>query len=188
MSIEAGARAGMVAPDDVTYAYLDARPYAPKGADWDQALERWRALPSDQEAHFDQEAHLDAGEITPMVTWGTSPAAAAPITGVVRIPPPPRPAIAKPWSRRSPIWGSHQAARFVRLPSIGSSSAPARIAGSRICGRRPRSRTAGAPWFPRWWSRALAWSRLRPKPRASTLSSGARVSSGASRVAQCASA
>jgi len=83
MSIEAGARAGMVAPDDVTYAYLDARPYAPKGADWDQALERWRALPSDQEAHFDQEAHLDAGEITPMVTWGTSPAAAAPITGVV---------------------------------------------------------------------------------------------------------
>ena len=90
MSIEAGARAGMVAPDDVTYAYLNARPYAPKGADWDQALERWRALPSDQEALFDREAHLDAGEITPMVTWGTSPAAAAPITGVV-----PDPAVAE---------------------------------------------------------------------------------------------
>jgi len=83
MSIEAGARAGMVAPDDATYHYLHGRPYAPKGADWDKALARWRTLPSDQEALFDREAQLDAGEITPMVTWGTSPAAAAPITGVV---------------------------------------------------------------------------------------------------------
>jgi 3-isopropylmalate/(R)-2-methylmalate dehydratase large subunit len=83
MSIEAGARAGMVAPDDATYQYLDGRPYAPKGADWDKALARWRTVPSDPEAVFDREAHLDAREITPMVTWGTSPAAAAPITGVV---------------------------------------------------------------------------------------------------------
>jgi 3-isopropylmalate/(R)-2-methylmalate dehydratase large subunit len=83
MSIEAGARAGMVAPDDTTYAYLNGRPYAPKGADWEQALAGWRRLPSDQEAQFDREAHLDAGEIAPMVTWGTSPEAAAPITGAV---------------------------------------------------------------------------------------------------------
>jgi 3-isopropylmalate/(R)-2-methylmalate dehydratase large subunit len=83
MSIEAGARAGMVAPDDTTYAYLHGRPYAPKGADWEQALAGWRALPSDQEAQFDREAHLDASEIAPMVTWGTSPEAAAPITGAV---------------------------------------------------------------------------------------------------------
>ena len=83
MSIEAGARAGMVAPDEATYQYLAGRPYAPKGADWDKALARWRTVPSDPDAVFDREAHLDASEITPMVTWGTSPAAAAPITGVV---------------------------------------------------------------------------------------------------------
>jgi 3-isopropylmalate/(R)-2-methylmalate dehydratase large subunit len=83
MSIEAGARAGMVAPDDTTYQYLNGRPYAPKGPDWDKAVARWRTLPSDPGAIFDREAHLDAREITPMVTWGTSPAAAAPITGVV---------------------------------------------------------------------------------------------------------
>ena len=83
MSIEAGARAGMVAPDDSTYQYLHGRPYAPKGADWDKAVVAWRALPSDLEARFDREAHLDAGDIAPMVTWGTSPEAAAPITSEV---------------------------------------------------------------------------------------------------------
>ena len=83
MSIEAGARAGMVAPDDTTYQYLQGRPYAPKGADWDRALAGWRTLPSQEDAQFDREAHLDAAQIAPMVTWGTSPAAAAPITDVV---------------------------------------------------------------------------------------------------------
>jgi 3-isopropylmalate/(R)-2-methylmalate dehydratase large subunit len=90
MSIEAGARAGLVAPDDATYAHLHGRPYAPKGADWDKALTSWCTLPSDPEARFDCEAHLDAAEIAPMVTWGTSPEAAAPITGKV-----PDPAMAR---------------------------------------------------------------------------------------------
>ncbi|HET6220822.1 MAG TPA: aconitase family protein, partial [Dongiaceae bacterium] len=75
MSIEAGARAGMVAPDDTTFEYLAGRPYAPKGADWDKALALWRTLPSDADAGFDREHHLDATEIAPMVTWGTSPEA-----------------------------------------------------------------------------------------------------------------
>jgi 3-isopropylmalate/(R)-2-methylmalate dehydratase large subunit len=83
MSIEAGARAGMVAPDEVTYQYLKGRPYAPKDADWDKALASWRTLPSDENASFDREVHLDAAGIVPMVTWGTSPEAAAPITGQV---------------------------------------------------------------------------------------------------------
>jgi 3-isopropylmalate/(R)-2-methylmalate dehydratase large subunit len=83
MSIEAGARAGMVAPDDTTIAYLNARPYAPKGSHWDAALAIWRSLPSDAEVIFDREVHLDAQQMAPMVTWGTSPEAAAPITGVV---------------------------------------------------------------------------------------------------------
>lgn len=86
MSIEAGARAGMVAPDDTTFNYLHGRPYAPKGADWDTALAYWRTLPSDAGAHFDRQVHLDAAEIAPMVTWGTSPEAAAPITD--RVPDP----------------------------------------------------------------------------------------------------
>jgi 3-isopropylmalate/(R)-2-methylmalate dehydratase large subunit len=80
MSIEAGARAGMVAPDDKTFAYLHGRPYAPKGAHWDKALAYWGSLPSDAEAQFDREVRFDAAGIAPMVTWGTSPEAAAPIT------------------------------------------------------------------------------------------------------------
>jgi 3-isopropylmalate/(R)-2-methylmalate dehydratase large subunit len=86
MSIEAGARAGLVAPDDTTFAYLAGRPYAPKGADWDKALALWRSLASDPDARFDREVHLDAAEIAPMVTWGTSPETAAPIDG--RVPDP----------------------------------------------------------------------------------------------------
>jgi 3-isopropylmalate/(R)-2-methylmalate dehydratase large subunit len=86
MSIEAGARAGMVAPDETTFAYLADRPYAPTGKDWDRALARWRALPSDPGAAFDAEVTIDASEIAPMVTWGTSPEDALPITG--RVPDP----------------------------------------------------------------------------------------------------
>jgi 3-isopropylmalate/(R)-2-methylmalate dehydratase large subunit len=80
MSIEAGARAGMVAPDDTTFAYLLGRPYAPKGADWDKAVTYWGSLTSDADAQFDREVRLDAAGIAPMATWGTSPESAAPIT------------------------------------------------------------------------------------------------------------
>jgi 3-isopropylmalate/(R)-2-methylmalate dehydratase large subunit len=83
MSIEAGAKAGMVAPDDTTFTYLKDRPYAPKGEAWDTALAYWKTLPSDEGAAFDREVHLDAADIAPMVTWGTSPEAASPITGHV---------------------------------------------------------------------------------------------------------
>jgi 3-isopropylmalate/(R)-2-methylmalate dehydratase large subunit len=83
MSIEAGARAGMIAPDETTFEYLTGRPYAPKGADWDKALARWRRLPTDEGALFDSEIGLDAAGIAPMVTWGTSPQDVAPIDGVV---------------------------------------------------------------------------------------------------------
>jgi 3-isopropylmalate/(R)-2-methylmalate dehydratase large subunit len=83
MSIEAGARAGMVAPDDTTYQYLAGREYAPKGAQWDQALAWWRTLPTDEGAGFDREVVLDASALEPMVTWGTSPEEALPVTAVV---------------------------------------------------------------------------------------------------------
>ncbi len=86
MSIEAGARAGLVAPDDKTFAYLMGRPMAPKGALWEQAVTWWRSLPTDEGARYDKEVVLDASEIEPLVTWGTSPQDVAPISG--RVPDP----------------------------------------------------------------------------------------------------
>ncbi|KAF9938822.1 3-isopropylmalate dehydratase [Mortierella alpina] len=84
MSIEAGARAGLIAPDEITYEYLKARPLAPKpGADWDKAVAYWKTLPSDEGAQYDYVIKLDAKDIPPTVTWGTSPQDVVPITGVV---------------------------------------------------------------------------------------------------------
>jgi len=83
MTIEAGAKAGMIAPDETTYAYLEGRPYAPKGALWDQAVDYWRSLPTDAGAVFDKEVTLDGALVQTMVTWGTSPEQAIPISGRV---------------------------------------------------------------------------------------------------------
>jgi 3-isopropylmalate/(R)-2-methylmalate dehydratase large subunit len=83
MSIEAGARAGMIAPDDTTFAYLEGRLAAPKGATWERALERWRALRSDDGAVFDREVAIDVSELEPQVTWGTNPGMVAPVGGAV---------------------------------------------------------------------------------------------------------
>ena len=83
MSIEGGARAGLIAPDEKAYAYLMGRPKSPKGADWDKAMAYWSHLHSDEGAHFDAEIHLDAANLTPIVTWGTSPQDVASIDGTV---------------------------------------------------------------------------------------------------------
>jgi 3-isopropylmalate/(R)-2-methylmalate dehydratase large subunit len=83
MSIEAGARAGMVAPDDTTFEYLAGRPHAPSGPEWDRAVEHWRSLPTDPDAAFDREVTVDASALTPFVTWGTNPAQAAPLDSAV---------------------------------------------------------------------------------------------------------
>ena len=83
MSIEAGARAGLIAPDDKTFDYLKGRPKSPKGADWDKAVAYWRTLKSDEGAHFDREVHIDAANLPPLVTWGTSPEMVTSINGVV---------------------------------------------------------------------------------------------------------
>jgi 3-isopropylmalate/(R)-2-methylmalate dehydratase large subunit len=88
MSIEAGARAGMIAPDDTTFAYLEGRPFAPRGEAWGRALAFWRTLPGDDGAGFDREVSFDARTVVPMVTWGTSPEHASPITA--RVPDPAR--------------------------------------------------------------------------------------------------
>ena len=83
MSIEAGARAGMVAPDDTTFAFLEGRPSAPKGADWEGALDDWRLLPTDDDARFDTEVSLDATALRPHVSWGTNPGQTVSIDDVV---------------------------------------------------------------------------------------------------------
>ncbi|WP_431680668.1 3-isopropylmalate dehydratase large subunit [Kitasatospora sp. KL5] len=79
MSIEAGARAGMIAPDDTTFEYLRGRPHAPAGEDWDAAVEYWRTLATDEDAVFDAEVFIDANSLTPFVTWGTNPGQGAPL-------------------------------------------------------------------------------------------------------------
>jgi 3-isopropylmalate/(R)-2-methylmalate dehydratase large subunit len=83
MSIEAGARAGLIAPDETTFNYLKGRPYAPKAGKWEQAVQYWRTLPSDEGAVYDKEVVLKAEDIVPQVTWGTSPQDVLPITGII---------------------------------------------------------------------------------------------------------
>ena len=83
MSIEAGARAGMVAPDDTTFAYLEGREFAPSGAEWERALDRWRALASDAGARYDREIVVDVESLQPQVTWGTNPGMVAPVGAAV---------------------------------------------------------------------------------------------------------
>lgn len=95
MTIEAGARAGMVAPDDKTFAYVKGRPLAPKGADWEKAVEYWKSLHSDPGAAYDKMVEIDAADIAPSVTWGTSPEDVLPITGCV-----PDPAVVEDSAKR----------------------------------------------------------------------------------------
>jgi 3-isopropylmalate/(R)-2-methylmalate dehydratase large subunit len=86
MSIEGGARAGMIAPDDVTFNYIAGREFAPRGADWDAAVAGWRALPTDEDAAFDRTVELDANALEPMITYGNNPGMGIPITA--RVPDP----------------------------------------------------------------------------------------------------
>jgi 3-isopropylmalate/(R)-2-methylmalate dehydratase large subunit len=83
MSIEAGARAGMIAPDETTFAYLEGRPHAPRGEDWDAAVAYWKTLVTDEDAVFDAEVFIDASELSPFVTWGTNPGQGAPLGAAV---------------------------------------------------------------------------------------------------------
>ena len=83
MSIEGGARAGLIAPDDTTYQYVAGRPFAPKGADWDAAVARWRTLPTDDGATYDREIAIDANTLEPMITFGTNPGMGISINGLV---------------------------------------------------------------------------------------------------------
>lgn len=98
MSIEGGARAGMIAPDDTTFNYLAGRPFAPEGPAWDRAVEAWRGLASDEGAAYDATVTLDAGKLSPMITYGTNPGMGMPVDGIV-----PDPADARDASQRAAL-------------------------------------------------------------------------------------
>ncbi len=118
MSIEAGARAGLVAPDETTFEYIRGRPYAPKGEDFDRAVEYWKTLPSDEGAHYDVVVELRAEDIIPQVTWGTSPETVIPITGSV-----PNPATEQDEAKR---------AQMERMLSYMGLQAGQKIAGTKV--------------------------------------------------------
>ena len=190
MSIEGGAKAGLIAPDETTFEYVAGRPNSPVGAELEAAIEDWKTLATDDGAVFDEEVIIDAADIAPQVSWGTNPAQVMPIDGV--IPGPTTSTIrTSPTLQLEPssTWISRLAPRSRTSRSTPSSSAAARTAGSRICERRPpsprgaRSPTACAPLS----YRAPAWSSSRPKPRACRRSSAKPALTGGSRGARCAS-
>ena len=149
MTIEGGGRAGMVAPDETTFSWFEragqlgwpeGRPGAPRGADLEAAIERWRELSTDPGADFDRELVVDAAALSPLVTWGTTPAMVAPVDE--RVPAPdefPNASEREAAERALATWISRQAPRSRRSASTGSSSAPARTPASGTCVPRPRS-------------------------------------------------
>ena len=140
MSIEWGAKAGLIAPDQTTFDYVEGRAEAPKGDDWDAAVEHWKTLVTDDDATFDEEIVLDASTMTPFVTWGTNPGQGVQL-GATRARPrrtsrtrATRSRPRRPWS----TWVSRPAPRCATSRSTPSSSAPAPTAASRTCAPPPR--------------------------------------------------
>jgi 3-isopropylmalate/(R)-2-methylmalate dehydratase large subunit len=159
MSIEAGARAGMVAPDETTYAYVEKRQHAPKGVAWERALDDWRALPTDDGARFDREVRISASELRPYVSWGTNPSQTVTVDGHV-----PDPDALDPTQREA----AGRALRYMDLRPVRrcatslsmlffSARAPTRA--SKTCGWPAMSSGAAkcARAFARSWCRAR-WS------------------------------
>ncbi len=139
MSIEAGARAGMIAPDDTTFQYIAAgnRPFAPRGSDLDAAIADWKSLKTDDPSAFNKHIAINATKLIPQVTWGTNPAMTVDVTD--RVPDPDHVAFAsrEDARRRWITWASRPARRSRKSRSMWSSSAPAPTAGSRTFARRP---------------------------------------------------
>jgi 3-isopropylmalate/(R)-2-methylmalate dehydratase large subunit len=122
MSIEGGARAGLVAPDETTFEYLEGREYAPKGEHWQAAVEEWKELPTDEGAEFDKEVVIQAEDLVPYVSWGTTPAQTVPLDGEVP----------EPQNE-----GHERALKYMALPPSSSGRAP--TLASRTCAPPPAS-------------------------------------------------
>lgn len=189
MVVEGGALVGYCNPDETTFAYLDGRPSAPQGEDWDRAVAWWRSLRSDDDAVYDDKVVFDGAAIGHMITWGVNLAQSVPVDGLV----PERPPATRrrPWRTPARSWGSSRVNRSPASVSTWPSSAPARTGGSRTSRRWPRSWCAPAPRWPRgygpspspaptrcgprWWSEGWTWCSNGP------------ASSSGSRAAPCAS-
>ena len=189
MSIEAGARCGVVAPDAATFAYLKGRPYAPTGAAADQAAEAWSKLATDEGAAFDREVALDAATIAPIVTWGTSPRMRCRSTRALPIRPRcPIPSAPNIFAMRSTIWASLRGKSSQRSPLTGYSSAPALTPVSRTCAQRRRCWRAGPAKCPDSFRQDPPSSNARPRTKGSTVSSARLDSNGANPDVRCVSA
>ncbi|MGY4425677.1 3-isopropylmalate/(R)-2-methylmalate dehydratase large subunit [Bradyrhizobium sp. JR6.1] len=190
LSIELGAKMGMVAPDEKTFEFLRGRPYAPQGEMWDLAVKAWRELPSDPDAVFDREVVIDVEKIIPQVTWGISPEHVVGVDGVI-----PDPKTVDEPARRAAIetaleymglqGGAPIAGTPVDWVFIGSCT-NSRLsdlrAAAEVVRRAARSRPGSAPG----WCRARKTSSARRWPKGSTRSSSMPASNGASRAARCA--
>ena len=189
MSIEWGAKAGLIAPDQTTFDYLEGRPEAPTGADWDAAVAHWKTLVTDEDAVYDEEIVLDASIVTPFVTWGTNPGQGVPLAGVGpaarRLRRGERPRRRAQGTGVHGARGRHPDARHPRRHRLRRARAP--TAGSRTCVRPPRSSRAARSPRTRACSsyRARSGSGCRPRTRASTWSSRRPAASGAARDARC---
>ena len=189
MSIEAGARAGLIAPDDVTIEYITQgeRPFAPRGATLDAAIADWKTLRTDDPSAFDRHITIDAGSLVPQVTWGTKPAMTVDVTGVV---PSPRMSRSRRPTTPAALWRTWDLSlvrRSAKSPSTWCLSARAPTAGSRTCVLPPRSsRAARRPQACRRWScPAVSRSGTKRKPRDWIGSSSRPAQSGGRRVAAC---
>ncbi len=161
MSIEAGARAGMIAPDETTFEFVAYRPHAPTGKDWDDAVEYWRSLRTDEGAQFDAEIIIDADELEPFVTWGTNPGQGVSLSEAVPFPPTSTTrSTASRLSVPCSTWIWPRAHRCATFGSTPSSWAPAPTRASRTCERPQRS--SGAREGPRCADDCC--SRLREGP------------------------
>ena len=189
MAIEAGARVGMVACDDKTIAYVEGRPYAPKGADWDMAVAAWRDLTSDAGAVFDTVVEMDAASIKPQVSWGTSPEMVLAVDALVPDPTQEPDAVKRNgYERALKYMGLEANQRFPRSSWTGYLSAPVPIRASRTCALRPRWQRAARyrrASSRRWWCQGRAWSRNKPSWKVWTRFSPQRVLNGVIRAAPC---
>ena len=182
MSIEAGARAGMIAPDETTFAYLEGRPHAPQGAAWERAVDDWRSLRTDDAATFDKTVTIDASALTPQVSWGTNPGQVVPIGSSVPDPasfddPSAREAAGRALAYMGLTAGTPMRDIKVDTVFIGSCTnariEDLRAAAAVLGGRRVADRCG--PWS----CPAPVRSRPRPRRRASTGSSPPPGSNGA---------
>ena len=185
MAIEAGARAGLIAPDETTYAYLRGREFAPQ--DFDRAVEEWKKLPTDPGARYDRVECYQAADIQPQVTWGTNPGQVISVSDTVPDPAACREEQEQRTAQAALDYMDLSAGRSRRLESIACLSVPAPTRESRIFGRPLRlpAGTTSTIGSARWWYPGVVRSNVRRRKKDSIKSSARPVSIGARRAAVC---